>query len=62
MNQTVDERLKRIESRMVQLMYHFGLDPYKKVYDAPHNPDPKTSSHDSCSGESTKGMFRWGRN
>jgi signal transduction histidine kinase len=30
-----EQRLRRIETRLVQLMLHFGLDPYFKVYDAP---------------------------
>ena len=30
----LDLRLARIESRLVQLMLHMGLDPYKKQYDA----------------------------
>ena len=30
--QTVEERLKRIEARLCQLMMHLGLDPYKQIY------------------------------
>lgn len=32
------QRLARIESRLVQLMIHLGLDPYGKTYEAesPH--------------------------
>lgn len=29
----VEKRLRRIESRLVQLMIHMGLNPYAKVYD-----------------------------
>jgi len=28
---SVERRLQRIESRIVRLMMHFGLDPYEKV-------------------------------
>ena len=30
--QSVEDRLKRIESRLVQLMLHLGLDPYQQAY------------------------------
>jgi hypothetical protein len=30
-----EQRLRRIETRLVQLMLHLGLDPYSKVYDGP---------------------------
>lgn len=30
--QTIEDRLKRIESRIVQLMLHLGLDPHKPSY------------------------------
>jgi len=31
-----EQRLIRIESRLVQLMYHLGMkNPYEKQYDAP---------------------------
>jgi hypothetical protein len=33
-----EQRLRRIETRLVQLMLHFGLDPYFKVYDGPGQP------------------------
>lgn len=29
----VEKRLIRIESRLVQIMMHLGLDPYRKMYD-----------------------------
>ena len=32
-NNELEARMARIESRLVQLMLHFGLDPHKKVYD-----------------------------
>ena len=28
---SVERRLQRLESRMVRLMQHFGLDPYEQV-------------------------------
>jgi hypothetical protein len=34
MNSEIDNRLARIESRLVQLMLHMGLNPYEKQYDA----------------------------
>ena len=30
----IEQRLARIESRLVQLMLHFNLNPYEKTYDA----------------------------
>lgn len=32
-NNDLEMRLARIESRLVQLMLHFGLDPQRKYYD-----------------------------
>ncbi len=29
----MERRLVRIESRLVQIMMHLGLDPYRKMYD-----------------------------
>lgn len=29
----MEKRLVRIESRLVQIMMHLGLDPYRKMYD-----------------------------
>jgi hypothetical protein len=44
-------RLTRIESRLVQIMLHLGMDPYRKMYEAdanqPHNPNPASFSFDS---------------
>ena len=36
--QTIERRLARIESKLTQLMLHFGLDAHNKVYysDNPH--------------------------
>ena len=37
----IDRRLARLESRLVQLMLHMGLNPYEKAYDAnQHQPRP----------------------
>lgn len=35
----MEKRLVRIESRLVRLMIHLGIDPYEKMYDQfePHN-------------------------
>ena len=30
---TTEQRLIRIESRLVQIMLHLGIDPYKKMYE-----------------------------
>lgn len=30
-----EQRLIRIESRLVQIMFHLGLNPYEKQYDSP---------------------------
>ena len=30
--ESIELRLARIESRLVQLMIHLGLDPYRKTY------------------------------
>lgn len=32
-NKDIEQRMVRIESRLVQLMLHMGLDPYNKVYE-----------------------------
>jgi hypothetical protein len=32
-NKELEQRMVRIESRLVQLMLHMGLDPYNKVYE-----------------------------
>jgi hypothetical protein len=31
--ESIEKRLARIESRIVQLMLHVGVDPYAKTYD-----------------------------
>lgn len=33
-DETIERRLARIESRLVTLMIHLGLDPYERMYDA----------------------------
>jgi hypothetical protein len=30
--EAIEERLVRIESRMVQIMLHLGMNPYQKMY------------------------------
>jgi hypothetical protein len=49
-----EDRLIRIESRLVQIMFHLGLDPYHKTYETT-NKHPTSSILDSCCGEETKG-------
>jgi len=50
MNESESRRLARIESRLVQLMYHLGMDPYAKYYNAP------SSINDQDSGPDTQGV------
>lgn len=50
----MEERLIRIESRLVQIMLHLGMNPYKKEYETP-NKHSASISHDSCCGEQAKG-------
>jgi hypothetical protein len=49
-----EERLIRIESRLVQIMLHLGMNPYQKAYEAT-NKHPTSPSLNSCCGEETKG-------
>jgi cystathionine beta-lyase/cystathionine gamma-synthase len=35
---TLTVRVERMETRLVQLMLHLGLDPYSKQYDGPGKP------------------------
>jgi len=59
--------LTRIESRLVQIMLHLGMDPYRKMYTAnasePHNPDPTAfildTQSDSSKQESKRRMPNW---
>lgn len=37
-------RITRMESRIVQLMMHLGLNPHKKAYDAPYQNTKDTST------------------
>jgi len=58
----LEARLSRMESRLVQLMLHFGLDPYSKTYSAQHpeqhtggsgdnpNPHPTTTISEERNG------------
>ena len=32
-NENVERRLVRIESRLVQIMLHLGIDPYERMYE-----------------------------
>ena len=48
-----EDRLIRIESRLVQIMLHLGMNPYKKEYEAT-NKHSASPSLDSCCGEEAK--------
>lgn len=50
----MEDRLIRIESRLVQIMLHLGMNPYKKEYEA-SNKYPASACFDSCCGEQAKG-------
>ena len=47
-SEPIEQRLARIESRLVQIMLHLGIDPYVKTYDnlesAKHNPASQSHS------------------
>jgi hypothetical protein len=38
---SIEKRLRRIESRLVQLMIHMGLNPYSKQYEGDEVSDLK---------------------
>jgi hypothetical protein len=38
---SIEKRLRRIESRLVQLMIHMGLNPYSKQYEGDEVSDVK---------------------
>lgn len=38
-NQSIEKRIIRIESRLVQIMCHLGLDPYAKTYEDTNHPN-----------------------
>ena len=45
--QSIEKRIIRIESRLVQIMCHLGLDPYAKTYEDTNHPnlaDPTVGS------------------
>lgn len=50
-----EDRLIRIESRLVQIMLHLGMNPYKKAYEA-NITDTANGSLDPCGGEEAKGV------
>lgn len=49
-----ENRLIRIESRLVQIMLHLGMNPYQKAYEAT-NRHSASPSLNSCCGEEAKG-------
>jgi hypothetical protein len=44
---SIEKRLRRIESRLVQLMIHMGLNPYAKTYDGDEAPEAKPREKES---------------
>lgn len=50
----MEDRLIRIESRLVQIMLHLGMNPYQKTYEAT-NKYSTSVTNDSCCGEEAKG-------
>lgn len=54
----LNDRLVRIESRLVQIMLHLGMNPYQKMYDdnqAKHYRDQGSTGADPQSSLSTQG-------
>lgn len=55
----LQDRLVRIESRLVQIMLHLGMNPYEKMYDDNHSnkyrADTATPGHDSPGSEQDQG-------
>lgn len=39
--ESIEQRLARLESRVVQLMLHFGLNPYQRTYAGEANTQQK---------------------
>lgn len=50
---SIEKRLRRIESRLVQLMVHMGLNPYARQYDGDEVPPEREKEKDS-NGNSAK--------
>jgi hypothetical protein len=46
---SIEKRLRRIESRLVQLMIHMGLNPYAKTYEG----DESDKSREQKDGNGT---------
>ena len=50
----LEKRMTRMESRLVQLMIHLGLDPYERTYDTYHqhgcNAGTNTQSYAASKG------------
>jgi hypothetical protein len=50
---SIEKRLRRIESRLVQLMIHMGLNPYSKQYDGDEAPAvPRREKNEQNDGNS----------
>jgi hypothetical protein len=50
--ENIEKRLRRIESRLVQLMIHLGLDPYGKVYSGDEPELKRADTKDKMHGDS----------
>lgn len=42
----LEQRMRRIETRLVQLMIHLGMDPYTKMYDSLDRSARRTHTQD----------------
>lgn len=57
-SEPIERRLARIESRIVQIMKHLGIDPYERMYaeldtNFEHSQSPNTNSQRRSTHEST---------
>lgn len=56
-SEPIERRLARIESRIVQIMQHLGIDPYERMYaeldtNPKHEQSPNTNSQRRSTYES----------
>jgi hypothetical protein len=51
-SEPIEQRLARIESRIVQIMLHLGVDPYRKAYDNLESAKHDTATYPDPSGDS----------
>lgn len=50
MSKASEERIVRIESRMVQIMLHLGMNPYQKMYNYDATNDRTDNTSDTAIG------------